>query len=608
MPNTPRMKWPIPGEHVDPWFEAFVDLMGEVDASGYAAREDRNIIGTGGGTFTLTGGLITWAGTISFLAANTGFLWQIAPGNITLADGQIWYVNLVRAPADNITLANVVASNLSAAADGDAAFVIAVRRGSKVYFRNGRVLDDGDSFEVFEGNGGGGGAGTLTVFTFRPGGGLTGPSVFDNFASLYVAFQASQLASQGSELFTVIMDDSVAAVVVPSGAYAMPHTVLRNRFGPGINQTPVELANGAVISGLQGIVGLQIDNPSAATPGITVDDGECLILEGTAILATGNAIIDVIGSAPLPTIDLGVASLLDPASVTVTGSILIRVVGAGAQMSPGALVGAGSKQVQVLDDTSFVYSNTGTVDQSTMVRLWPTANGTPQTANCNANYNEVLLIDGSGGPFTVTLPLVAFFRRGQPVIIKEVGGSFSGVVTIDGNGALIDGQATLTFNVVGETLFLVSDDANNAWHIISRKRFDSVFAGGDRIRVPIAMALDAETDQSTYQVVGNFSLNPADYDISGMTQEIRFLAVGLITNSVTSGDIQLFNLTDSAVVATHTFTGAPETSPTKKLSSALVLPVSEKMYEVRIRVTGGTPPTDKVFAMWAGFQIDNIVA
>jgi len=81
--------------------------------------------------------------------------------------------------------------------------------------------------------------------------------------------------------------------------------------------------------------------------------------------------------------------------------------------------------------------------------------------------------------------------------------------------------------------------------------------------------------------------------------------VGLVTNIATTGDIQLYNLTDASVVSTLSYTGAGSSTPTKQLSASLTLPASEKMYEIRIRVTGGTPPTDKVFAMWAGFQIDN---
>ncbi len=282
---TSRMRWRLPAKDVDPWYDPFVDLMNAADADAYAAREDRNIVCMGGGLFTFAAGVLSWASTIELFAANTGFLWKIPAGSVALADGQMFYVELVRAPTDNVTLATAVAANLSVA-NGAAALVLGIRRGTRVYFRQGGVLQEGGAGAVFE-------SGTL-------------------------------------------------------------------------------------------------------------------------------------------------------------GSV------------------------------------------------------------------------------------------------------------------------------------------------------------GERIRRDVAVALNANTSEATFQVVGNFSLDPANYALGSTTREIRFSAIGFVTNSATAGEVRLFNLTDSAIVSTLGFTGVPETTPTRKQSGVLALPAAEKMYEVRIRVTGGTPPTDKVFAMWAGLQIDNL--
>jgi hypothetical protein len=325
------MQWPVPGENLDPWFDSFTDLMNEVDASSYAAREDRNIICMGGGLFTFNAGtgVLAWAGLIQLLSANVGFLWQIAAASVVLEDGEMMFVDLPRAPTDNVTLVAQVASNLSAVVDGDAALVICIRRGGTIYFRQGDILLDGESIAVFE-------------------------------------------------------------------------------TGGGVSEIEFQQAGAAI------------------------------------------------GTRPKLNFVTG-ASLAD-----------------------------------------------------------------------------------NGGQNRVDVTIAAL---GAPT---------------------------------------------------------------QKLRKMVAMTANENTFEATFQVVGDFALNPSDYTVTGTTREIRFLAVGFITLAATTGEIQLYNLTDAAAVVTLSFTGAPDMTPTKKTSALLVLPASEKMYEIRIRVTGGTPPTDKVFAMWAGFQIDNI--
>lgn len=51
------------------------------------------------------------------------------------------------------------------------------------------------------------GGGSVDTFTFRPGSGLTGPNVFDDFNALYAAFDAARTAAQTSGKFKIIFDD-----------------------------------------------------------------------------------------------------------------------------------------------------------------------------------------------------------------------------------------------------------------------------------------------------------------------------------------------------------------------------------------------------------------
>lgn len=77
-----------------------------------------------------------------------------------------------------------------------------------------------------------------------------------------------------------------------------------------------------------------------------------------------------------------------------------------------------------------------------------------------ANYNvlaadQLLTGDSSGGAFTFTLPDVAE-NTGKRLIFKKISTDFT-PITIDGDGADVDGGATTTLNTEGETLEIVSD-------------------------------------------------------------------------------------------------------------------------------------------------------
>lgn len=157
MPNTPRMSWPYPGEHQDPWYDAILNFFNAADFSGYAAREDRNIVLMGGGIISFDAALntLSWASPLVLLAPITGFLWTIPPGIVTLFDGRMLYVDLVRAPQAPTTLAPLVANQIPSS---DTALLLAVRRGSRVFFRNGAVALDGVPGPIIDDPGSGGGA------------------------------------------------------------------------------------------------------------------------------------------------------------------------------------------------------------------------------------------------------------------------------------------------------------------------------------------------------------------------------------------------------------------------------------------------------------------
>ena len=147
MSESSRMDWPYPGRDDDPWYDKFDDLIQALDVSGYASREDRSLLLSGGGTITWTLGTSTlsWTAPIVFSDPLTGFLLSIAAGSVVMANGQVFYTTLVRQPLQNQSISAVVANQIPGAPDGDNTIAIAVRIGDRIYFRTGFSLADGES-------------------------------------------------------------------------------------------------------------------------------------------------------------------------------------------------------------------------------------------------------------------------------------------------------------------------------------------------------------------------------------------------------------------------------------------------------------------------------
>jgi hypothetical protein len=212
------MSWVFPSENQEPHFDALTEFYGQLDASGYAAREDRHIILSGGGTvnFTAAGGAFSWGSDIEMLAAITGFNWRIPAGNVTVTDGQILYVNLVRAPTLNTVRTLLVGDQVPN--DNDA-HIIGVRKGSTIYFFNGNSIGDGGSLSDLGAGGGGGGGSALEILD--EGSSLTATAVSIDFVGSGVT--ASNVGSDvtvtvpgGLQPVHYTLNGPLAAVTTPT--------------------------------------------------------------------------------------------------------------------------------------------------------------------------------------------------------------------------------------------------------------------------------------------------------------------------------------------------------------------------------------------------------
>jgi hypothetical protein len=205
------MGWAFPSRDDDPWFDAFEDFVRAVDASGFAHREDRSLILTGGGTVSWNAGTSTlaWTEALQFVSPTTGFLMSIPADSVTIANGELLYATLVRQALQTQTLSKAIAN---AVPSNDEAIMLCVRIGTRIYWRNGLMMNDGDSVsEIGSSQGGGGG-----------GGGGFEADIVDRYAYTQAASPIEEVVGEGmvdgsrvgtqTAYFWVMMDPAFSVV------------------------------------------------------------------------------------------------------------------------------------------------------------------------------------------------------------------------------------------------------------------------------------------------------------------------------------------------------------------------------------------------------------
>ena len=148
MPNTHRMNWPYPAEDQRPWFDIFERMILLIDQSAYARIEDSSFLLMGGGTveWTASTSTLQWSSAIELIATQTAGILQIAAGSIVLTEGAIFYITVPRGTSGTVTV-NALKGNTMPTSDD--VVMVAIRRGGKIYFRNGRMLDDTESGTIY---------------------------------------------------------------------------------------------------------------------------------------------------------------------------------------------------------------------------------------------------------------------------------------------------------------------------------------------------------------------------------------------------------------------------------------------------------------------------
>ena len=160
--STPRMAFPYPSRDEDPWYDTFQVFTLALDAAGYAHREDRSILYTGGGTLSWTLGTstFTWTDTMQIMSPIGGRRISISANSIVVAEGQVVYTTLTRQPLENLTASLSVANQLPSS---NTVVALAIRYGGVLYFRTGMSLQDGNTVEGLSPVPGGGGGGYVDI-------------------------------------------------------------------------------------------------------------------------------------------------------------------------------------------------------------------------------------------------------------------------------------------------------------------------------------------------------------------------------------------------------------------------------------------------------------
>jgi hypothetical protein len=261
------MLWGYPGEDVDPWYDSFESMVIAMDSSGYASREDRNIIFGGGGDVSWDAGTdtLTWTDDIVLYSMISGFKLSIPSGFMTVLDGEVLYVDVTRSPLVNATLVAVASGSVP---NTDSAMALAVRVGDTIYWRWGSKIETGETLNLF-GVPGSGGASDIyeraAIFSVPIG------ASSDDTTLGRIAVQGS-LIGLSAEIDLPVTAGTVTVNAKVNGVTKL--TVVLSTTDPSVKQTVVSPVLYPVMSADQvsvEVVGVGYNNTGSLTSGLTVN-------------------------------------------------------------------------------------------------------------------------------------------------------------------------------------------------------------------------------------------------------------------------------------------------------------------------------------------------
>jgi hypothetical protein len=433
-----------------------------------------------------------------------------------------------------------------------------------------------------------------SVFIFQPSG-----TAVDNVYVTWSLLMADLTTVSGRRFLE--FDDQFAAIGpnIPAGSYDMTDVVLIGR--PAIGAAPslvnITLTNAVEFTSFREIRRLKIvaDNIPTITD---MADGDHFVADDHAeISGNGANFMDLttLTSGQTVTLDVRNGSKVlfsgdDTVYIPNAGSILVVNVDAMSVLVD-AISGDGSPgTVQINSASANASAKQGSIASTTytdLARRFPRA---PYAGSGNITCvpGHLAAPNNFSGSVLAFLPVASAYP-GTMIVVKNYQSS-TNAITITPNGAdTIDGAATKAISTAFGVVYLVSDGVSD-WHIIGAGS-----VSGSIVSHPASGAARSTYGATTPRVVGAFAFNPSDYTVNGTLPTLAFRVLAANGVAALTNSVQLYNLTDSAVVTTLNFT----ITSTVKQSTALTIgggagqvPNSEKIYEVRIFLgadPGGNP-------------------
>lgn len=153
MGRTTKCAWAYPVKNERDWFDQFVTLLGSIDEAAYTAREQRSVVIMTEATFSFAAGVLSWDQPVVILCPTTGYFWTVDAGSQVVSNGQMIYASLPSGLQGGVT---VTFDSDVPSFNNDAYWVFAYRydsAGQRLFFRNGRCLNAGESAQLFSANG-----------------------------------------------------------------------------------------------------------------------------------------------------------------------------------------------------------------------------------------------------------------------------------------------------------------------------------------------------------------------------------------------------------------------------------------------------------------------
>ncbi len=381
-----------------------------------------------------------------------------------------------------------------------AQFMRAVRSGSKLGAVGTAEVDVG---AINDPTSGGGTASSSNCLIFRPGSGLTGPTIFAVWADLITRLAALRAANNAGGCYNIVFDDSTTSpAVVPAGAYDMTGVEWHAADG---RTTSVDIADGATFTGLRTFRGtLIVEGQSLTTPAVTD------VLNNEIVTIDGATLDVVVGGAPLYRFsslggggDLAVLAFSNAGTaalntaepvfdVPVAGSILFSdsQTGGPQRTAIEGVVGAILfQQVRatgsILGPQAFLGTNLLFVAAPGPLRNILGTRAAPLVASTTLAANDVAYYDVSGGAVAQTLPLSvdpSFRTEGRPVTMFETSGT-AGLTAVPAGAETINGVAAALAIPPGLGLRFISDGAGD-WTVEALGASSVAAGAADRYSPP----------------------------------------------------------------------------------------------------------------------------